>query len=60
MEFRKTTKRPINRHTRQYIRLVDKPACLVWILKSGGGAKDTIVKHHWHIKSVLRRAGVRA
>lgn len=48
---------------KRWMRLVDKPAGIVLIYKTFGGtgygALDTKYLHRWHIKSVLRRAGVR-
>lgn len=48
---------------RRWMRLVDKPAGIVFLYKTFGGtgygALDTKYLHRWHIKSVLRRAGWR-
>lgn len=45
------------------MRLVDKPAGIVFIYKTFGGtgygAADTKYLHRWNIKSVLRRMGIR-
>ena len=48
---------------KRFIRLVDTPACLVFLHKvwgeTGYGARATKVLHRWPVKSVLRRTGVR-
>lgn len=48
---------------RRWMRLVDKPAGVVFIYKTFGGtgygAADTKYLHRWNIKSVLRRVGIR-
>ena len=49
--------------TKKFIKVVDTPACMVWMHKtwgvSGYGSRRTKVVHRWNIKSVLRRAGLR-
>ena len=48
---------------KRWIRLVDGTTCIVMLYQvwgsTGYGALDTKVLHKWHIKTVLRRAGVR-
>lgn len=48
---------------KRWMRLIDKPACVVLHYKvfgsSGYGALGTKVLHRWNIKTVLRRVGWR-
>ena len=62
--FRPTSAKPVSTRVRKYIRLVDSTSGLIFFYKVWNGscypAIETRYLHRWKIKSVLRRAGVRA
>lgn len=61
--WRNTGTHYLKHSPRRWMRLVDKPSGIVFIYKTFGGtgygAANTKYLHRWHIKSVLRRVGLR-